>query len=120
MGVVSSSVRFVLGGTFRGQRMVIESGLATDDGTTRSGLQSYENGNVQFINVPRLQGLVVKPLDGSTVRTYSIYGNAIGSMGSCVQVGRTQFAPYAPVQPHGYYAGHALMRYERQWVQIED
>ena len=110
------SQKFSRVGEMLGAPLIREMGVCTNDGSAIRDIKEYETGRVEIVAVPRLTGLIVKPLDGQTIRTKNIDDPTIGQFSDCVQVGRTQYQQLAPKQPIGPQRGKEILQYERVWV----
>lgn len=103
-------------GTMGGMPVIRETGLATHD----TALTTYETGRVEIIPLPRAAGLVAKALDGATLTTFTITGDAVvGTLQNLLQVGKTVVRLAFPEQPFGTYSGKSIVAFERSWVQLE-
>jgi hypothetical protein len=98
---------------------IVETGLCTDEASSRSLLRLRESGRVQLEPLPRRRGIVAKGLEGQRLDPETLSGEVIGTMRNCLQLGTTEFSRYAPVQPIGPYAGKGILAYRRLWVQLE-
>lgn len=108
-------------GELEGMPIIEETGLCTNDQDTLNALRRYENEDIQFSRIPRRVGMTVKTLDGSgPAQSFTIVDKLIGRFHNCIQDGRTRTEPYAPVQPIGNFAGKAILRYSRRWVQLQE
>ncbi len=113
------SIQFSIGGTSAGQRTIIESGFCTDEGPTRAKLQSFETGRVEIVTLPRRVGVVAKSLEGHNLSTRTIADPVTGVLTTCLQLGRTAFDRFAPVQPIGPFKGKNILAYRRTWLQLD-
>lgn len=114
------TTEYARAGELYGMPRIVETGLCTDEASSRALLTQHENGRVQLEPLPRRRGIVAKGLEGQRLDTETLSGEVIGSVTNCLQLGPTQFDRYAPVQPVGTYAGLGILRYSRMWVQLED
>lgn len=111
---------YVRAGEMMGMPVVEEAGLCTDDDATRTTLSEYETGRVELAAIPRAQGLIAKALDGQELQTTTLTADVIGTLNNCLQLGKTDYFRFAPVQPIGIYSGSGILRYRRRWVQLQE
>jgi hypothetical protein len=107
-------------GQLLGMPIIVESGLCSDDDSTRNTLTRYETQRVQLVSVRRRTGIIAKSLDGQTIRTTTVRDSQVGTFSNCMQIGRTRFSFVAPKQLFSPFQGRKILSYERTWLQLEE
>lgn len=112
------STLYAMGEPVLGMPTIVETGYCTAEDSQLSTLRYYENEDVKLERVRRRNGIIAKSLTSDAIRTDTINDQTIGRFDNCMQMGRTQFKPFAPVQPLGRARGKMVLTYSRTWLHL--